>query len=106
AQYGIFAHIEKQAFDRAAFVRTVAEAIAAGRAGPDRLAALTPREREVLALLVQGLANKEIAHELVISTNTVKRYLKAIFEKLGVESRAAAVAVALGAGVQAAQRRG
>ncbi|MEJ5200459.1 MAG: response regulator transcription factor, partial [Anaerolineae bacterium] len=103
AQYGVFAYFEKQAFDRTAFVQTVAEAMAAGRAGPDRLVALTAREREVLALLAQGLANKEIARKLVISTNTVKRYLKSIFEKLGVESRAGAVAVALGARMQVVQ---
>jgi|YNPNPStandDraft_1061719.scaffolds.fasta_scaffold21596_2 DNA-binding NarL/FixJ family response regulator len=106
ATYGVFACIEKQAFDRSAFMRTVADAIAAGRARPGQLAGLTPREREVLALLVQGLANKEIARELVISTNTVKRYLKSIFEKLGVESRAAAVAVALAAGMPTSPRRG
>ncbi len=99
SEYGVFACLEKQAFQRTAFGRTVAEAVASGRAGRGQLAALTPRERDVLILLVRGLANKEIARELVISTNTVKRYLKSIFEKLGVDSRAAAVAVAVSAGL-------
>jgi len=105
SEYGVYACLEKQAFERAAFTRTAGEAVAAGQAGRGQLAALTPRERDVLALLVGGLANKEIAHDLVISTNTVKRYLKSIFEKLAVESRAGAVAVAMGAGMKAQPRR-
>ena len=48
---------------------------------------LTDREREVLDLLATGLTNKEIAEKLVITTNTVKRHLKAVFEKSGVHSR-------------------
>jgi DNA-binding NarL/FixJ family response regulator len=95
AEYGIFACLEKQAFDRAAFLAIVAEAIVSGQDGRRELGGLTPREREVLGLLVEGLANKEIARALVISPNTVKRYLKSIFEKLGVDSRAGAVAKAM-----------
>jgi GAF domain-containing protein len=53
---------------------------------------LSPREREVFDLMVAGLSNKAIAQTLIISPNTVKRHLRAIFEKLEVNSRAAAVA--------------
>ena len=60
---------------------------------------LTTRELEVLALLKQGLTNKEIAEALVISDNTVKRHLKAIFVKLDVNTRSAAVAKAIGLGL-------
>lgn len=53
---------------------------------------LTTREREILALLADGLANKQIAARLGISPNTVKTHLELLFEKLGVSSRAEAVA--------------
>jgi DNA-binding NarL/FixJ family response regulator len=94
-EFGIFGYLEKQKFDRATFRHTVEEIlVAAGRPG-GALAALTAREREVLELLAQGLTNKEIAGRLVITTNTVKRHLKSIFEKLGVSTRAAAAAKAV-----------
>jgi DNA-binding NarL/FixJ family response regulator len=95
AEQSIFAYLEKQAFDRAAFRRVVAEARAT-RHETSELSVLTEREREVLDLLAQGLTNKEMAEKLVITTNTVKRHLKAIFEKLDVHTRSAAAAKALG----------
>ena len=56
--------------------------------------ALTPREEEVLKLLASGLTQKEIAKELVISSKTVASHIERILAKLGVHSRAQAVAVA------------
>ena len=100
AEHGIFAYLEKQTFDRRAFLRTVDEAQAAGPTGGE-LDCLTGREREVLELLARGMTNKEIAEALVITTNTVKRHLKAIFEKLEIHTRAAAAAKAISAGVPA-----
>ena len=55
---------------------------------------LTPREREVLRLLAAGLAADDIAKELFISKKTVGTHLEHIFTKLGVRSRAQAIAVA------------
>ncbi len=52
---------------------------------------LTPREREVLALLAEGLANKAIAARLGISEHTAKFHVNAILGKLGVENRAEAI---------------
>jgi two-component system, NarL family, nitrate/nitrite response regulator NarL len=52
---------------------------------------LTPREREVLALLAQGLANKAIAARLGISDHTAKFHVNSILGKLGVDSRVEAI---------------
>lgn len=91
SQYQVSAYIEKQAFDRATFRRIVDETRKTYQSF-SVLNTLTDREREVLELLAKGLTNKEIAEQLVITTNTVKRHLKAIFEKLDVHTRSAAAA--------------
>jgi DNA-binding NarL/FixJ family response regulator len=100
SEFGIYAYVEKQGFERDAFSRLALEAADAGRAGVGEIGSLTPREREVLTQVVRGLTNKGVAHALVISENTVKRYLKSIFEKLDVDSRAAATAKAVSAGIR------
>lgn len=60
---------------------------------------LTNREREILALLADGLANKQIAARLGISKNTVKTHLELLFDKLDVSSRAEAVATGVRRGL-------
>jgi DNA-binding NarL/FixJ family response regulator len=57
--------------------------------------ALTEREVQILGLLADGLANKEMARRLLVSEATVKSHLAHIYTKLGVESRAGAVAKAI-----------
>ncbi|GHO85304.1 LuxR C-terminal-related transcriptional regulator [Dictyobacter formicarum] len=68
-------------------------------------AALTGREREVLLLVAHGERNKEIAAHLGISEPTVKSHLATIYYKLGVDSRASAVATALERGIITLQGR-
>ena len=60
---------------------------------------LTDRESEVLRTMVDGLNNRAIAEALVISEDTVKTHVRAIFRKLGVTDRARAVSVALREGI-------
>lgn len=59
---------------------------------------LTPREEQVVALVAEGLGNRQIATELNLSENTVKKYLFRIFEKLGVSTRVELVLYAVNNG--------
>jgi DNA-binding NarL/FixJ family response regulator len=69
---------------------------AAGEAAPSRLAtaALTPRETEVLSWVAKGKTNRDVGEILGMSPRTVNKHLEHVFEKLGVETRAAAAALA------------
>ncbi|MBI2321637.1 MAG: response regulator transcription factor [Chloroflexi bacterium] len=85
----------------AEFARADSLARAAGPAATPRPAAevaaetLTAREQEVLALLVGGASNKEIARRLVVSENTIKYHLKNILQKLHLHNRAQVAAYAV-----------
>jgi LuxR family maltose regulon positive regulatory protein len=60
---------------------------------------LSPRELEILHLIVDGLSNQEIADHLVISLATVKKHINNLYSKLGVTSRTRAVRYAIEAGL-------
>lgn len=85
------------------FSPAIAERLAAAERGaPEgegppagRLAALTPRERDVLRGIVEGLTNKEIAARLEISTRTVESHRESLMQKLGVRNVAALTRLAL-----------
>ncbi len=69
-------------------------ALERGDEGPLDVSALTPRQREALVLLAQGLSNQEIADLLDVAPGTVGKLLGAVFARLGVRGRAEAVQVA------------
>ena len=98
----VYACLEKQSFDRKRFLETVRGALVEESS---EVANLTMREREVLGLLARGLTNKEIAGILTITPNTVKRHLKSLFGKLGVNTRSAASARAISLGLGGPAKR-
>ncbi len=71
---------------------------------PEGAEPLTERETEVLRLIAQGLANKEIAHRLGIAEKTVKSHVSAILAKLGVQSRTQAALYAAQIGMTELRR--
>ncbi|MET8667177.1 response regulator transcription factor [Streptomyces tendae] len=88
----LFAAIHAAARGRTALSGPVAGRVMANLRKPRP--ALTDRERDILAQLATGLGNREIARALFISEATVKTHLRRIYDKLGVDTRAGAVAVA------------
>jgi len=60
---------------------------------------LTPRELDVLGLIVRGMGNKQIASELHIAEYTVKNHVKNVLSKLGVDDRTQAATSALQRGI-------
>lgn len=73
---------------------SIADPAAVDPAQPDGLAQLTPRERDVLGLIGEGLNNTEISDRLFVSTATVKTHINNLFAKLGLRDRAQAVRLA------------
>jgi DNA-binding CsgD family transcriptional regulator len=69
---------------------------AARRRESRSLAALTPREREILTWVARGKSNREIAGVLYLAPGTIRKHLDNVYDKLGVTNRAGAVGYALG----------
>lgn len=105
-EHKIFAFLDKEGFQRTTFIKTLRDAIA-HKIEPNTLtspsfepiegsplANLTRRQLEVLELLAEGMTNNEIAEEIVVSVNTVKKHVLAIFKTLQVNTRSAAAAIA------------
>jgi DNA-binding NarL/FixJ family response regulator len=87
--------IKRVAQGRSTLAPEIAARLSALRLGP----AITPRERQILAMIATGRANKEIASALLISEDTVKRHVSHILEKLDVNDRAHATAEAIRRGI-------
>ncbi|GAA0220507.1 response regulator transcription factor [Saccharothrix mutabilis subsp. mutabilis] len=84
--------------------RVVAEFAARRTGARARFDALTAREREVVAAIVRGLSNEEVAAELFLSRATVKTYLSRLFDKLEVRDRTQLVVLAYESGFVAGPR--
>jgi two-component system, NarL family, response regulator DevR len=78
--------------DTTARVMRLVRAQSTGATSED-LAALSPQERRVLALVAEGKTNKEVGEQLGLSDNTVKNYLGSVFEKLHIKRRSQAAAL-------------
>jgi NarL family two-component system response regulator LiaR len=91
------AHDGQALLDPSVAARLVEEL--AGPAGEPPGDALTPREREVLALIARGLSNKRIARELGVSEKTVKAHVGHVLAKLGVSDRTQAAVLAVRSGL-------
>ena len=91
----------RKAHPNAKLVAAPGDAPAAGHRTPNHpgLDELTAREREVLALLGEGLTNAELSDRLFISEKTVKTHVSRVFAKLGLRDRVQAVILAFDAGL-------
>jgi NarL family two-component system response regulator YdfI len=96
----LFAAIRSVASGELAFTEDIAQQVLKAMAGearqePSSIRRLSERERQIAALVARGLKNKDIAQELGISENTVKRHLQSIFNKTGARDRLELAVLAL-----------
>jgi DNA-binding NarL/FixJ family response regulator len=96
----LFAAIRAVANGELAFSEDIAQQVLSAMAGeakeePSTIRRLSERERQIAALVARGMKNKDIARELTISENTVKRHLQSIFNKTGARDRLELAVIAL-----------
>ncbi|MGI9102706.1 MAG: response regulator [Terriglobales bacterium] len=96
----LFSAIRAVANGELAFSEDIAQQVLSAMAGeakeePSNIRRLSERERQIAALVARGLKNKDIAAELKISENTVKRHLQSIFNKTGARDRLELAVIAL-----------
>jgi DNA-binding NarL/FixJ family response regulator len=96
----LFAAIRAVASGELAFSEDIAQQVLSAMTGeakeePSAIRRLSERERQIAALVARGLKNKDIAQELKISENTVKRHLQSIFNKTGARDRLELAVIAL-----------
>ena len=84
--------------------KTAQPAPSTAQSGGSRSARLTPREQQVLRSVLEGLTNKEIAHQIGVSLSSVKATLQHLFEKAGVRTRSQLVRIALERSLEADPR--
>ena len=89
-----------------AILRELRTDVSRAREHDDLLELLSPRERDVLLCMMDGKRGRQIAHDLMISTDTVRTHTRNIFAKLDVHSRLEAVRVARAAGLRPSGERG
>jgi len=87
-------------------LRELRDDVRKAREDGDPLDVLSPRERDVLTSMAEGKRGRQIAEELLISTDTVRTHTRSIFSKLDVHSRLEAVRVARAAGLRPPERPG
>ena len=83
------------------FASSLPSSTAPHRASDPRIDSLTPREKEILVLMSQGMSNAEIAERLIVSATTVKTHVGNVLAKLDVRDRVQAVVVAYETGLMA-----
>ncbi|HWC71193.1 MAG TPA: response regulator transcription factor [Actinomycetota bacterium] len=91
--------IEGNAVIHPQLTKTFIEEVRLGEGEGPRAAPLSKREREILQKVADGSTTRQVATELGISPHTVKTHLERIFEKLGANDRAQAVAIAIRTGI-------